>query len=39
MDKRDNDFVINLIGKELFPLSACVPAMPRGYKSCIPEST
>lgn len=27
MDKRDNDFVIGLIGKELFPLSACVQAM------------
>ncbi|MGD1069081.1 MAG: chlorite dismutase family protein [Bryobacteraceae bacterium] len=29
MDKRDNDFVIGLIGKELFPLSACVQAMRR----------
>lgn len=27
MDKRDNDFVIGLIGKELYPLSACVQAM------------
>jgi chlorite dismutase len=27
MDKHDNDFVIGLIGKELFPLSACVQAM------------
>jgi chlorite dismutase len=27
IDKRDNDFVIGLIGKELFPLSACVQAM------------
>ena len=27
MDKRDNDFVIGLVGKELFPLSACVQAM------------
>ena len=27
MDKNDNDFVIGLIGKELFPLSACVQAM------------
>jgi len=29
MDKSDNDFVIGLIGKELFPLSACVQAMRR----------
>jgi hypothetical protein len=27
IDKRDNDFVIGLIGKELHPLSACVQAM------------
>ncbi|HEX4133425.1 MAG TPA: chlorite dismutase family protein [Bryobacteraceae bacterium] len=27
MDRDDNDFVIGLIGKELFPLSACVQAM------------
>jgi chlorite dismutase len=27
MDKNDNDFVIGLVGKELFPLSACVQAM------------
>jgi chlorite dismutase len=27
MDQYDNDFVIGLIGKELFPLSACVQAM------------
>ena len=27
LDKNDNDFVIGLIGKELFPLSACVQAM------------
>ena len=27
MDKSDNDFVIGLIGKELYPLSACVQAM------------
>jgi hypothetical protein len=27
MDQRDNDFVIGLIGKQLFPLSACVQAM------------
>jgi chlorite dismutase len=27
MDARDNDFVIGLIGKELYPLSACVQAM------------
>jgi chlorite dismutase len=27
MDKRDNDFVIGLVGKDLFPLSACVQAM------------
>ena len=29
LDKEDNDFVIGLIGKELFPLSACVQAMRR----------
>jgi chlorite dismutase len=29
MDREDNDFVIGLIGKELFPLSACVQAMRR----------
>ena len=27
MDKNDSDFVIGLIGKELFPLSACIQAM------------
>ncbi|MEP6714297.1 MAG: chlorite dismutase family protein [Terriglobia bacterium] len=27
IDQNDNDFVIGLIGKELFPLSACVQAM------------
>jgi chlorite dismutase len=27
MDRNDNDFVIGLIGKDLFPLSACVQAM------------
>ena len=27
IDQHDNDFVIGLIGKELFPLSACVQAM------------
>jgi len=29
LDKADNDFVIGLIGKELFPLSACIQAMRR----------
>lgn len=29
MDKGDNDFVIGLIGRELFPLSACIQAMRR----------
>jgi chlorite dismutase len=29
MDQHDNDFVIGLIGKELFPLSACIQAMRR----------
>ena len=29
IDANDNDFVIGLIGKELFPLSACVQAMRR----------
>jgi hypothetical protein len=27
LDKNDNDFVIGLVGSELFPLSACVQAM------------
>ena len=27
MDKNDNDFVIGLMGKELYPLSACIQAM------------
>jgi hypothetical protein len=27
LDKSDNDFVIGLVGRELFPLSACVQAM------------
>ena len=27
IDKNDNDFVIGLVGKELYPLSACVQAM------------
>lgn len=27
MDKNDNDFVIGLVGKELYPLSACIQAM------------
>ncbi len=27
LDQADNDFVIGLIGKELFPLSACIQAM------------
>lgn len=27
LDRNDNDFVIGLIGRELFPLSACVQAM------------
>lgn len=27
LDQNDNDFLIGLIGKELFPLSACVQAM------------
>lgn len=27
LDKNDNDFVIGLIGRELYPLSACVQAM------------
>ena len=29
IDKNDNDFVIGLIGKELYPLSKCVEAMRR----------
>lgn len=27
LDKNDNDFIIGLVGRELFPLSACVQAM------------
>lgn len=27
LDKNDNDFVIGLVGRDLFPLSACVDAM------------
>ena len=27
LHKNDNDFVIGLVGKELFPLSACIQAM------------
>jgi chlorite dismutase len=27
LDKNDNDFVIALLGRELYPLSACVQAM------------
>ena len=29
MDQHDNDFVIGLIGKQLYPLSACIQAMRR----------
>jgi chlorite dismutase len=29
LDQNDNDFVIGLVGKELFPLSACIQAMRR----------
>jgi chlorite dismutase len=29
LDRDDNDFVIGLVGKELFPLSSCVQAMRR----------
>lgn len=29
LDKNDNDFIIGLTGKELFPLSACIQAMRR----------
>ena len=29
LDKNDNDFVIGLTGKELYPLSACIQAMRR----------
>ena len=27
LDKNDNDFVIGLVGRELYPLSACVQSM------------
>jgi chlorite dismutase len=29
LDKNDNDFIIGLVGRELYPLSACVQAMRR----------
>ena len=29
LDKNDNDFMIGLTGKELYPLSACIQAMRR----------
>lgn len=29
LDQHDNDFVIGLVGKDLFPLSACIQAMRR----------
>lgn len=29
LDQHDNDFIIGLVGKELFPLSACIQAMRR----------
>lgn len=29
LDQNDNDFIIGLVGKELFPLSACIQAMRR----------
>ena len=39
LDQNDNDFVIGLIGKELFPLSACVQAMRKTKQtSCYMES-
>ena len=37
MDKNDNDFVIGLIGKELYPLSACVQAMRKTRQTSTPD--
>ena len=39
LDKNDNDFVVGLLGKELYPLSACVQAMRKTKQtSCYLES-
>ena len=35
LDRDDNDFVIGLIGKELFPLSAVVQAMRRTQQTAL----
>jgi chlorite dismutase len=35
MDQHDNDFVIGLVGKELFPLSACIQAMRRTQQTSL----
>jgi len=35
MDQNDNDFIIGLIGKELFPLSACIQAMRRTQQTSL----
>ena len=35
MDQNDNDFVIGLVGKELFPLSACIQAMRRTQQTSL----
>ena len=35
LDRDDNDFVIGLIGKELFPLSAVVQAMRRTQQTSL----
>jgi len=35
LDKSDNDFVIGLIGKELFPLSAIVQAMRKTQQTAL----
>lgn len=35
LDKHDNDFVIGLVGKQLFPLSACIQAMRRTRQTAL----
>ena len=35
MDRDDNDFVIGLIGKDLFPLSALVQSMRRTQQTAL----
>ena len=39
LDKEDNDFVIGLIGKDLFPLSAIVQAMRKTQQTSLDPRT